>query len=944
MQVRDELRVIVEAEVARAIENFKKLEGGLDRATGKGEKLGDALDGAGDAAKNAARGVGDITKAVGSLAEVAVALKALSVVKDIGAFALETADSFQTARNEFGTLLGDMKAGAGLFNEIKAFNDKTPFNLDTLTQTTNVLIAAKVPLKDLQGQLTKFGDLARGNSQKMTSYVNAFSQASAKGKADMQVLNTYLHQGVPILDALAKNFGVTTAEIVEMSSKGQISFADFSKALDGLTASGGMYFGGMELASKSLAAMQEGLGEAVKSLAASFGDTLLPAATWVLGALTDITNAINDSPIAKGILTGALVALTGYLAAMAVKAAAAFAAQMSLNFAVGAMNPAVMAATVAAAGLAATYIGFSSHAQKAARESERWALAQRKMNEMTSDGTATLGRYINTIRMLDIEELRDEIDLLRNPSGGTSGYVGREFNAACAELKTRRDEFITETYKYAGDMKKALEDSITIANGFLLDVEIGVRISPEDKAKLESIIKYSQREINKLVAETTGWRRTLKSVMNFSDEDAAAGLLNTGAGAIEEYAKRLQKAEELALSFNDVLGDEASVLQNTARQWEKLLSAMVEDGSWERSADSVKTVVTALEAARKAAGEAGYAKTIDDLKKKIDDFGKSEAQLAYELALANNALPGQAEAVRDLMNEYGRKEIIAEYKRQIDELTVSERERAVAAFAAAGATKAEVEEFEKLYDKLAGLQGKAVDVNEALKGIGDSFANLGTGSALTGIEELGRALGQGKEAGEAMKNALAAMSLEILNALPNMFLQAGLQLIGIPGMWPLGLGFIAAAGSTAIIKGYVGGRIEAEQSASRNAHGNAFDAAGVQAFARGGSFTNQIVSQPTMFKFARGTGLMGEAGPEAVMPLKRMANGDLGVRSENGGGSRVVVNIINNSGAEVRKEEREDGGGGKQIDVIIGEAVNRHIASGKADRAMGRYGVRAAGV
>jgi lambda family phage tail tape measure protein len=48
-------------------------------------------------------------------------------------------------------------------------------------------------------------------------------------------------------------------------------------------------------------------------------------------------------------------------------------------------------------------------------------------------------------------------------------------------------------------------------------------------------------------------------------------------------------------------------------------------------------------------------------------------------------------------------------------------------------------------------------------------------------------------------------------------------------------------------------------------------------FAKGGAFTNSIVSSPTMFKFADGgamrTGLMGEAGPEAIMPLKRGADG-----------------------------------------------------------------------
>jgi tape measure domain-containing protein len=352
---------------------------------------------------------GKLRNSIMSLAEVAAALKVLSVIKDMGSFALETADNFQTMRNQFGVLLGDMEAGAGLFNEIKAFNDKTPFELSTLTEATNVLIAAKVPLKDLQAQLTKFGDLAQGNSQRMTSYVNSFSQAAAKGKADMQVLNTYLNQGVPILDALAKNFGTTTAEIVEMSSKGEISFRDFTAALDDLTAAGGQYFGGMELASESLAAMKEGLQEAANSLAASFGEMLLPAAVAIVGALTAITDAINDSPLLKGLLIGAIVTLTGYLGAMAVKAGIAFAAQMALNLSIGALNPVVLASTIAVAGLAAGYTVYATNQQKAAREAESFAFEQRKQNDAINDAADAITRYTQALSGMTDEQIRNEI-------------------------------------------------------------------------------------------------------------------------------------------------------------------------------------------------------------------------------------------------------------------------------------------------------------------------------------------------------------------------------------------------------------------------------------------------------------------------------------------------------------------------------------------------------
>lgn len=80
-----------------------------------------------------------------------------------------------------------------------------------------------------------------------------------------------------------------------------------------------------------------------------------------------------------------------------------------------------------------------------------------------------------------------------------------------------------------------------------------------------------------------------------------------------------------------------------------------------------------------------------------------------------------------------------------------------------------------------------------------------------------------------------------------------------------------------------------------NADGNAFNANGIVPFAMGGAFTNSIVTAPTLFKFANGgamsTGVMGEAGPEAVMPLTRGPDGRLGVQASGGGGAVVNGDI-----------------------------------------------------
>lgn len=71
------------------------------------------------------------------------------------------------------------------------------------------------------------------------------------------------------------------------------------------------------------------------------------------------------------------------------------------------------------------------------------------------------------------------------------------------------------------------------------------------------------------------------------------------------------------------------------------------------------------------------------------------------------------------------------------------------------------------------------------------------------------------------------------------------------------------------------------------ADGGSFSQGRVMPFANGG-----VISGPTTFPMRGGTGLMGEAGPEAIMPLERGADGKLGVRTSGGGGAvNVVMNI-----------------------------------------------------
>jgi hypothetical protein len=89
-----------------------------------------------------------------------------------------------------------------------------------------------------------------------------------------------------------------------------------------------------------------------------------------------------------------------------------------------------------------------------------------------------------------------------------------------------------------------------------------------------------------------------------------------------------------------------------------------------------------------------------------------------------------------------------------------------------------------------------------------------------------------------------------------------------------------------------------------NSSGNAFSGGRPMAFASGG-----IVSSPTAFRMPSGLGLMGEAGPEAIMPLTRIG-GELGVRAAGGSGVQIHYNI-------------DARGASKGVDELIAEALTR---------------------
>ena len=106
-----------------------------------------------------------------------------------------------------------------------------------------------------------------------------------------------------------------------------------------------------------------------------------------------------------------------------------------------------------------------------------------------------------------------------------------------------------------------------------------------------------------------------------------------------------------------------------------------------------------------------------------------------------------------------------------------------------------------------------------------------------------------------------------------------------------------------------------------SARGNVIAGGRIVPFQRGG-----VIDRPVAFPLRGGIGTAAETGAEAILPLRRLPSGDLGVGAV--GGGAVNITIINNTGGEAQVRQSAGAQGGVDIEIILDRAVSRVIRGG----------------
>lgn len=182
-------------------------------------------------------------------------------------------------------MLGSAEKASAMIAEMREFAAKTPLTLDNVISGGSLLMSYGVDESNLIDTMTKLGDLAGGNAEKMDRITLAYGQMLAKGKVTGEELRQMTEAGVPLQTALAESIGVTGEEFSKMVSAGKVGIDDLNKAITGLTTGNGKFAGMMEKQSQTMHGMLSTLLDNLSEFMRKMGE----------GAFGEVKSALQEA-------------------------------------------------------------------------------------------------------------------------------------------------------------------------------------------------------------------------------------------------------------------------------------------------------------------------------------------------------------------------------------------------------------------------------------------------------------------------------------------------------------------------------------------------------------------------------------------------------------------------------------------------------------------------
>lgn len=233
----------------------------------------------------------------GMFKKAAVALGMVGTVdfaKNIISQVVSITGEFQQLEVAFSTMLGSEEAANTLMQQLVKTAATTPFDLKGVSQGAKQLIAYGIEAKDVNKTIVELGNIAAGLSIPLNDLVYLYGTTMVQGRMFTMDLRQFQGRGIPIADALAKQFGVASDKIGSLVTAGKVTSKEFKAAIESMSADGGKFANLMDKQSQTIVGKISNIGDAIDMAMNKFGESNNGIINGVLDGTSGIVNNYQE--------------------------------------------------------------------------------------------------------------------------------------------------------------------------------------------------------------------------------------------------------------------------------------------------------------------------------------------------------------------------------------------------------------------------------------------------------------------------------------------------------------------------------------------------------------------------------------------------------------------------------------------------------------------------
>lgn len=224
-----------------------------------------------------------------------LASRIMGMVSSVPSLGLKLASDAEQAQISFEVMLGSADKAKHMLGELKAYADKSPFNLAGVTAYGEKLLNYSMQAQDVMPTIRMLGDVAAGNQEKFDRLSTAFGQTTSTGRLMGQDLLQFINAGFNPLQEISKKTGESMAALKKRMEEGGISALEVRNAFVSATSEGGRFYQMTDRQSKTIAGKWSTLKDGVSTALRGIGEAMIT--NLDLGGWIDyLTGFVNRVP------------------------------------------------------------------------------------------------------------------------------------------------------------------------------------------------------------------------------------------------------------------------------------------------------------------------------------------------------------------------------------------------------------------------------------------------------------------------------------------------------------------------------------------------------------------------------------------------------------------------------------------------------------------------